>query len=107
MAVTDAHNKLVGIIARSDMLKPMLRHATPLADEQLRMKQEQGVERPIDEQVLYISKDFQSRFAYVAKARANIWLTAIIVLFVVGFLAGIIYVADPSIIVKTESVQKR
>ena len=51
----------------------------------------------IDAQVAYTQGHFSSRFAYVAKARANIWLTATIVLFIVGFIAGIIYVADPNI----------
>jgi preprotein translocase subunit SecE len=33
----------------------------------------------------------------VAKFRANIWITIAAVLFVVGFIAGIVYVADPHI----------
>ena len=56
--------------------------------------------RPIDAELSYVHKDLSSRFAYVARARANIWLTTAVVLFIVGFVLGVIYVADPSIITK-------
>ncbi len=52
--------------------------------------------RSIDKSVDQSYDEFQSRFALVTKARANIWLTAAIVLFVIGFLAGIVYLADPN-----------
>lgn len=52
--------------------------------------------RSIDKNVDQSYDEFQSRFALVTKARANIWLTATIVLFVIGFLAGIVYLADPN-----------
>ncbi len=52
--------------------------------------------RKIDRSVDQSYDEFQSRFALVTKARANIWLTATIVLFVIGFLAGIVYLADPN-----------
>jgi CBS-domain-containing membrane protein len=95
LAVTDEQNRLVGIIARSDLLKPMVGQGTKLrpADTQASMSR-----RPIDDQVEYITKDFQSRFAYVAKARANIWITTTIVLIIVAFVAGIVYVVDPNIL---------
>lgn len=102
--VTDANNKLVGIISRSDLIK----FYTP---EEVRnsYKSEQRTEtmkpRMIDEKVEYTQTHFMSTFAYVAKARANIWLTAIIVIFIVGFIGGIIYVADPRIFSSKESDQ--
>ncbi|MCC7356017.1 MAG: hypothetical protein IT410_00140 [Candidatus Doudnabacteria bacterium] len=52
--------------------------------------------RSIDKSVDQSYDEFQSRFALVTKARANIWLTAAVVLFVIGFLAGIVYLADPN-----------
>lgn len=54
-------------------------------------------QRMIDSEVNFAQNEFTSTFAYVAKARANIWVTAAVVLFIVGFIAGIIYVADPNI----------
>lgn len=90
IAVTDLQNKLVGLIARSDLLKPMVKggvHPAALAHSS----------RSVDAEVDYLTQDFQSRFAYVTKARANIWLTAAIVLAIAGFVAGVIYVADPNV----------
>ncbi len=92
--VVDSGNKLVGIISRSDLIK----FFTP-AEIKASYKPEErtGTPRAIDQQVDFTSSHFTSKFAYVAKARANIWLTAIIVLFIIGFVGGIIYVADPRI----------
>ncbi len=89
--VTDDDNKLMGIISRSDLIKffsPSQIHkvSTPVG---------RGA-RIIDSEVAYTQQYFQSRFAYVAKARANIWITTTVVLSVLGFIAGIIYVIDPS-----------
>lgn len=90
--VTDSQNHLLGIISRSDLIKLFSGHQLAAQAEG------EGVQhRAIDDEVTYVSKDFHSRFAYVAKARANVWLTSAIVLFVVGFIIGIIYVANPDI----------
>ncbi len=90
LAVTDNHNKLLGIIARSDLLKPMVRTA---------VHQQTAItpSRSVDAEVDYLTHHFQSRFAYVTKARANIWLVAVIVLAIAGFIVGVIYVANPPI----------
>lgn len=90
--VTDSNNKLLGIISRSDLIK----FFSP-KEVKNSYKPEQRASRMIDEQVDFAAGHFSSRFAYVAKARANIWLTAAVVLFIVGFLAGVIYVADPNV----------
>ncbi len=88
--------KLLGIISRSDLIKFF---SPSVVRDSYKPEKRQEIEpdRMIDAQVAYTQTHFTSRFAYVAKARANIWLTATIVLFIVGFLAGIIYVADPNI----------
>ncbi len=100
--VTDNDSKLVGIVSRGELIKmfsPALlsKHYVP----------ESRKGRIIDDQVKFTQKHFNSNFAYVAKARANIWLTAIVVLFIVGFVAGIIYVANPDIFVRRESTTQR
>jgi CBS domain-containing protein len=98
--VTDSTNHLLGIISRSDLIKLFS------ADQvQRSYVPEERKRRPIDDQVQYISKDFQTRFAYVAKARANIWITAAIVLFLTGFIIGIVYVVNPTIFSHKESAQ--
>lgn len=94
--VTDSTNKLIGIISRSDLIKffsPSMVRANYIPEQR-------PVPQPrlIDSQVEFTHNHFTSRFAYVAKARANIWLTAAVVLFIVGFVAGIIYVADPNVL---------
>ena len=94
--VTDSTNKLLGIISRSDLIKfftPSVVNSSYKPEK----REEPSVSRMIDSQVDYTQGHFTSKFAYVAKARANIWVTAAIVLFIVGFVAGIIYVADPRV----------
>lgn len=93
--VTDSTNKLLGVLSRSDLIKffspnMLQRSYIPTAQPQAR-------QRLIDSEVNIAQNEFVSTFAYVAKARANVWLTAAVVLFIVGFIAGIIYVADPNI----------
>jgi CBS domain-containing protein len=94
--VTDEKNKLLGVISRSDLIKffsPSQVHAAYVPENR---------ERMIDNEVKFAQTYFKSRFAYVAKARANIWLTATVVLFIVGFVLGIVYVTDPNLIFKQD-----
>ena len=95
--VTDSTNKLLGIISRSDLIKFFSPAEVRSSYKAEQRPEHVAADRMIDTQVDYTQGHFTSTFAYVAKARANIWLTAAIVLFIVGFLAGIIYVADPHV----------
>ena len=98
LPVTDASNKLLGIISRSDLIKLLVPQA-PIHDDSYYTKLNASPKtRPIDDELSYVHKDLSSRFAYVAKAKANVWLTTLIVLFVVGFLIGVVYVANPDIL---------
>ena len=99
--VTDNANHLLGIISRSDLIKFFSPTQVDIA-----YVSEQRKPRNIDEQVEFTQSHFSSSFAFVAKARANIWLTATIVLFVIGFMVGIIYVADPNVFVKQTTTQQ-
>lgn len=94
--VTDSTNKLLGIISRSDLIK-FFSPSVVRSSYKPEQRGEGVPSRMIDQRVADTQSQFTSRFAYVAKARANIWLTATVVLFIVGFVAGIIYVADPNI----------
>ncbi len=82
--------KIIGIISRSDLIK--------LLSGKQRVKQAEVIatRRLIDTEVGMVQKDLNNRFAYVAKFRANVWLTTAIVLFIIGFLIGIVYVVDPN-----------
>ncbi len=92
--VTDSTNKLIGIISRSDLIKFF-------SPKQVKMGYVTETRtRKIDQQVDFTQGHFRDNFAYVAKARANIWITTAVVLFIVGFLAGIFYVANPDVFTK-------
>jgi CBS domain-containing protein len=88
--VVDKKGKIIGIISRSDLIK--------LLSGKQRVKQAEVIasRRVIDTQVGLVEKDLNNRFAYVAKFRANVWLTTAIVLFIIGFLIGVVYVVDPN-----------
>lgn len=96
--VADAQNKLVGIVSRSDLVKLLAPSAGNNNSVNSHRIHQTVKPRPVDDELSFVHKDLSSRFAYVAKARANIWLTVAIVLFVVGFLIGVVYVANPAII---------
>lgn len=89
--VVDQNQKLLGIISRSDLIKLFSKKHLSAQPQNF-----QPLPRPIDQEVQSAQKDFRSHFAYVAKFRANIWLTTAIVLFIIGFLGGIIYVVNPN-----------
>jgi CBS domain-containing protein len=89
--VVDKNFNLLGIVSRSDLIKLFSKPNLTVAASV------DNLHRPIDSNVENVYGSFQERFAYVAKFRANIWLTVAIVLFVIGFLIGIVYVADPHI----------
>ncbi len=97
--VVDHSNKLLGIISRSDLIK-LLAPVKPVHDKSYYESLNKVQPRAIDQELSYVRGDLSSRFAFVAKAKANIWLTAIIVLFVAGFFIGIMYVADPTVFFK-------
>ncbi len=94
--VVDKNGKIVGIISRSDLIKM-------ISGKQRFKHLEQAIaRRVIDSDVSLVQSDLTNRFAYVAKFRANVWLTTAIVLFVIGFLIGIVYVVDPTYFVSKE-----
>lgn len=106
--VTDNSNNLLGIISRSDLIKFFSpKEVRDSYKPEQREPNEALPNRMIDNQVDFTESHFTSSFAYVAKARANIWLTAAVVLFIVGFLAGVIYVADPNIFSNSKPGQDR
>jgi CBS-domain-containing membrane protein len=89
--VADTDKHILGIVSRSDLIKTMLPKlsvdSTPLNVRP----------RIVDKQLEYVRKDLSSHFSYVSKIRANIWVTAMITLMIVGFIGGIIFTADPKI----------
>ncbi len=92
--VTDSANHLLGIVSRSDLIKLLVPLDSSSPSPQKPISHHV---RRIDNEMSYVHNDIRSRFAYVTKFRANIWITTATVLFVVGFVSGIIYVANPQI----------
>jgi CBS domain-containing protein len=87
--VVDSGNQLLGVISKGDLVRFFSGSpATPKTASKPRY---------VDKEFDYVQKDLSSRFAFVAKARANVWLTTATILFIVGFLAGIVYVVNPQI----------
>ena len=97
--VADGDRHLLGIVSRSDLIK--------ILEPKYPLKYNPSVprKRPVDKELEYVRKDLSSHFAYVSRARANIWVTVAITLMIVGFIAGIIYTADPNII-RRESTEE-
>jgi CBS domain-containing protein len=89
--VVDAEKKILGIVSHSDLFKLLL------PKDYVNYTAGKNSLRPIDRELAYVHKDLSSRFSYVSKARANIWVTVAITLMIVGFVMGIIFTADPNI----------
>ena len=87
--VVDGTNTLLGIVSRSDLLKQFASASVPARSH--------TASRHVDNEFGFVEKDIQSRYALVAKRRANVWVITATILFIVGFLAGIIYVVNPGI----------
>lgn len=96
LPVTDQANKLLGVVSRTDLLK--LFGGVALQTRSVHSQ------RLADQKVEYVGKDLASRFVLVTKARANIWVVTATVLFIVGFLAGVVYVVNPRIFSSSNAV---
>ncbi len=93
--VVDTANHLLGTVSKGDLLKA-LTGVSPLPKPTHKP-------RHVDNEFDFVQKDLSSHFAMVAKARANIWVTTATVLFIVGFLAGMVYVVNPNVFFKKGS----
>ncbi len=90
--VGTSDNDIRGIVSRTDLIKLVIDH--PLISSSL----SSTYYRPVDNDLNQVTQNIQTSFALVAKAKINLWFTLTALLFVVGFVAGIIYVADPQIL---------
>lgn len=95
--VVDNSNALLGIVSRADLLKQYASPDLLLSYASSQASAPKSSSRYVDNEFGFVEKDFRSHFAFVTKARANIWLTTATILFIIGFLAGIIYVVNPNI----------
>lgn len=94
--VVDQDNKLLGVIENLTLLKSL---AAGVPEPHVETVVHQ---RPVDTELTFVQKDMSSRFSYIARSRAHLWLSSTIVLFVIGFALGIIFIVDPQPI--TESL---
>jgi CBS domain-containing protein len=87
--VVNHANKLVGILTKGDLL----RHFAGVEQKK------QNPKRPnyIENEFKYVANNMSSHYAFIAKSRANVWLITATVLFIIGFLAGMVYVVNPNI----------
>ena len=87
--VVDSTNKLLGIISKGDLLSLMA--GVPYKKGSAKNP------RFVDKQFDSVASHMSSRFAFIAKARANVWVVTATVLFIIGFIAGVVYVVNPQI----------
>jgi CBS domain-containing protein len=87
--VVDQDNKFLGAID-SSMVLASLAAGTPAP-----VAETVAHQRPVDSELKFVHKDMSSRFSYIAQSRAHLWLSTTIVLFIIGFTLGIIFIVDP------------
>jgi len=87
--VVDSANHYLGVIYKDQLLEFFSGASAP--------PKPAGKAHYVDNEFDYVQKDLSNRFAFVTKTRANIWLTIATVLFIIGFLAGVVYVVNPNI----------
>ena len=87
--VVDQDNKLLGVVESLDLMKSL---SGGVAAPQVETVVHQ---RPVDTELTFVQEDMSSRFSYIARTRAHLWLSTTIVLFVIGFALGIIFIVDP------------
>jgi CBS domain-containing protein len=93
--VVDADNKFLGAIDQSSILKLFAGDVKPPVVDTVEHV------RPVDSELKFVQRDISSRFSYIAQTRANLWLSTTIILFVIGFGLGIIFIVDPQPIVSS------
>lgn len=90
--VVDSANRLLGILSVGDLL----RHLTGTEKINLNLDHSKHF---AEQEVRYVMNDVTSRFALVSKTRAKFWIFAATILFIVGFIAGIMYVVNPKLFI--------
>ncbi|HAG27644.1 TPA: hypothetical protein DCG61_02590 [Patescibacteria group bacterium] len=87
--VVDEDNKFLGAIDQSSVLKFYAGEVEAPVVESIEHV------RPVDSELQFVQRDMSSRFSYIAQTRAHLWLSTTIILFVIGFGLGIIFIVDP------------
>jgi CBS domain-containing protein len=88
--VTNSGNKLVGIISKSDIIRAL----TGVE----KIKSENSKSRNyVENEVRFVEEDISSRFAFISKTRARFWMLGVTIIFIAGFIAGVMYVVNPKI----------
>ena len=93
--VVDQANKFLGVVTPSQIYKIVAKDTTspPLIDKK--------IVRPVDSELGFVKKDMKSNFALIAKSKAKLWLSTTLVLFIIGFALGIIFIVDPKPIMES------
>lgn len=87
--VVTEENQFVGVISNLDLFN-YLASGTPAPQ-----LSEVVITRPVDNEIGVVRSDIGSKFSYIASSRARLWLSITMVLFVIGFGLGIIFIVDP------------
>lgn len=87
--VVEADNKFVGVILPEQL------HAYTANGNLAPQIIDRHIVRPVDKELGYVRKDITSRFSFIARSKAHLWFSATMVLFIIGFILGIIFIVDP------------
>lgn len=91
--VVDASNKFLGAISQEKIFQYASEGTT--APQMF----DKNFTRPVDEKLIFVKEDISSKFSYIARSKAHLWLSATMILFIIGFVLGIIFIVDPEPIV--------
>lgn len=91
--VVSADNKFIGVVENTRALKILSGNTSA---PQIAAKE---IVRPVDQEIGYVQTSLRSKFSYIATSRARLWLSTTLVLFIIGFGLGIIFIVDPGPIV--------
>lgn len=87
--VVDQANTLLGIVSKGDLL----RHLAGVEQKKENVKKPKVIDKDFES----VARTMSSHFAFIAKSRANVWIITAAILFIIGFLAGMMYVVNPEI----------
>ncbi len=88
--VVSSGNKLLGIISKGDIIRALI------GVEKINTQSSQ-TRNYVENEVKFVADDISSRFAFISKTRAKFWMLGITIVFIAGFIAGVMYVVNPKI----------
>ncbi len=90
-------NKLLGVVTAEQLFFVIAKGVLPP-----QINTSQSI-RNVDKELGFVRTDMSSKFSYMARSQAHLWLSTTLILFVIGFALGIIFIVDPKPIIESIS----